>query len=122
MNTRPENQTLNHARSAELTGISTIKPTTIKPTTIKPASIATAAFLCGLAVSMLFTGSIAQAQTDASQIALQHPGWIQVPGALVRPDCVHVIAKGAGPRIEDGRDTGDVSLNGIVIAHYDPCP
>jgi hypothetical protein len=103
---------LNQARSAELTGISTMKPT----------SLATAAFWCGLVVSILFTGSLAQAQTDASQIALQHPGWIQVPGALVRPDCVHQIPQGAGPRIEDGRDTGDVSLNGMIIAHYDPCP
>jgi hypothetical protein len=81
----------------------------------------TAFFLCAFALSVLFTVSSAQAQTDASQLALQHPGWIQVPGALVRPDCVHRIPKGAGPRIENGRDTGDVSLNGIVIAHYDPC-
>jgi hypothetical protein len=81
----------------------------------------TAFFLCAFALSALFTGSTAQAQTDASQLALQHPGWVQVPGALVRPDCVHLIPKGAGPRIEDGRDTGDVVLNGIVIAHYDPC-
>jgi hypothetical protein len=108
MNTRQKNQNLNHAWLAPQTGIPTIKP----------ASLA-AALLCGLA---LFTGSLAQAQTDASQIALQHPGWIQVPGALVRPDCVHQIPKGAGPRIEDGRDTGDVSLNGNIIAHYDPCP
>ncbi len=103
---------LNQARSAKLTGISTMKP----------ASLATAAFLCGLVVSILFTCSVAQAQSDASQIALQHPGWIQVPGALVRPDCVHQIPKGAGPRIENGRDTGDVVLHGNIIAHYDPCP
>jgi hypothetical protein len=102
---------LNQARSAELTGISAMKP----------ASLATAALLCGLVVSILFTGSLAQAQTDASQIALQHPGWILVPGALVRPDCVHQIPKGAGPRIENGRDTGDVVLHGNIIAHYDPC-
>jgi hypothetical protein len=89
--------------------------------TTKPASIAAAVFACALVFSVLFTGSFAQAQTDASQIALQRPGWIQVPGALVRPDCVHRIPMGAGPRIENGRDTGDVVLNGIVIAHYDPC-
>ncbi|MGA8431531.1 MAG: hypothetical protein WB729_17030 [Candidatus Sulfotelmatobacter sp.] len=67
-------------------------------------------------------GSNARAQTDASQIALQHPGWILVPGALVRPDCVHRIPNGAGPRIENGRDTGDVVLHGNIVAHYDPCP
>lgn len=88
---------------------------------IKHTSTAAAIFLCGLVVAAPFTSPIAEAQTDASQIALQHPGWIRVPGALVRPDCVHRIPKGAGPRIENGRDTGDVSLNGNIIAHYDPC-
>ncbi len=103
-----ENHTVNQARFAKETSIPTIRPAAI-------------AFLCGLGVLALFTG-LAQAQTDASQIALQHPGWIRVPGSLVRPDCVHQIPKGAGPRIENGRDTGDVSLNGMIIAHYDPCP
>lgn len=78
--------------------------------------------LYAVVVSATLLSSNAQAQADASQIALQHPGWVLVPGALVRPDCVHQIPKGAGPRIENGRDTGDVSLNGVVIAHYDPCP
>lgn len=84
-------------------------------------TIAITALLCGLVVAAPFTASTAQAQTDAAQIALQHPGWIHVPGALVRPDCVHQMPKGAGPRIENGRDTGDVVLHGNVIAHYDPC-
>jgi hypothetical protein len=100
-------------------------PQTSEPSQLRWAkltTIAAATFLCGLAVSILFTCSTALAQTDASQIALQHPGWIRVPGALVRPDCVHRIPKGAGPRIENGRDTGDVVLHGNVIAHYDPCP
>jgi hypothetical protein len=86
---------------------------------LKMASVAIVTFVFGLAVS--FTGPSAHAQTDASQIALQHPGWVRVPGALVRPDCVHQIPKGAGPRIENGRDTGDVSLHGNVVAHYEPC-
>ncbi len=88
---------------------------------LKLASSAIATFVLGLVVSAPFIPSIAQAQSDASQIALQHPGWVRVPGALVRPDCVHQIPKGAGPRIENGRDTGDVSLHGNVIAHYEPC-
>jgi hypothetical protein len=87
---------------------------------LTPAAIAT--FVFGLVASIAFNVSVAQAQSDASQIALQHPGWVRVPGALVRPDCVHQIPQGAGPRIENGLDTGDVSLNGFVIAHYDPCP
>jgi hypothetical protein len=99
---------------------STIKQKLTRVSTIPPIAIA-AAVLCGLSVFSLFTGG-AQAQTDAAHIALQHPGWILVPGALVRPDCVHEIPRGAGPRIENGRDTGDVSLHGNIIAHYDPCP
>jgi hypothetical protein len=83
----------------------------------KLTSAAIATFVCGLVISAPF----AQAQSDASQIALQHPGWVRVPGALVRPDCVHQVPKGAGPRIENGRDTGDVSLHGNIIAHYEPC-
>jgi hypothetical protein len=42
---------------------------------------------------------------------------------LIRPDCVHEIPKGA--RVEIGKDgdlTGDVTLNGILITHYDACP
>jgi hypothetical protein len=46
-----------------------------------------------------------------------YPGWVQLPGALVRPDCVHEVPKGATVGLH-----GDVSLNGSVIAHYDACP
>jgi hypothetical protein len=66
--------------------------------------------------------STAQAQ-NTSQIAMGHPGWVQVPGELVRPDCVHAVPNGANIRIgDDGQPTGDVFLNGQLIAHYDPCP
>lgn len=52
----------------------------------------------------------------------EHPGWVQVPGQLIRPDCVHEIPNGARVEIgQDGNVTGDVTLNGQVIAHYDPC-
>ena len=112
MNTHSKNtQTINQSQVSEP-----------KRQRIKITSMVAVTFLWGLVVAAPFPCSIAQAQTDASQIALQHPGWIRVPGALVRPDCVHQIPKGAGPRIENGRDTGDVSLNGMIIAHYDPCP
>src|SRR5579863_1145254 len=84
-------------------------------------SLAATISFWGLVAAAPFTASIAQAQTDASQLVLQHPGWIQVPGALVRPDCVHEIPSGASIKMENGKVTGDVSLNGSIIAHYDPC-
>jgi hypothetical protein len=65
--------------------------------------------------------SAAQAQQSASganTVSLQaHPGWVQVPGALIRPDCVHEVPMGA----KVGAN-GDVSLAGSVVAHYDACP
>jgi len=54
---------------------------------------------------------------------MAHPDWVQVPGELIRPDCVHEIPNGA--MIEtgsDGQPTGDISLDGVLIAHYDACP
>ena len=81
-----------------------------------------AAFLGGLAVSGLSTYAIAQAQS-MTQAAIEHPNWAQLPGELIRPDCVHEIPKGARVEIaKDGNLTGDVTLNGVLIAHYDACP
>ena len=49
--------------------------------------------------------------------------WVQIPGELIRPDCVHAVPKGAMVEVaDDGHITGDVTLNGALIAHYDPCP
>jgi hypothetical protein len=51
-----------------------------------------------------------------------HPDWVQVPGKLMRADCVHEVPNGA--RIvmgNDGQPTGDVMLNGQLYAHYDTC-
>jgi hypothetical protein len=111
-----------HAHASITQVIHPKNPSEFKRRRLKLPSVAMATLLCGLGVSATLIGSSAQAQTDASQVALQHPGWVLVPGAIVRPDCVHQIPNGAGPRIENGRDTGDVSLNGMIIAHYDPCP
>jgi hypothetical protein len=80
-----------------------------------------AALLGGLAVSGL--SSYANAQQSQSEAVAEHPNWAQLPGELIRPDCVHEIPKGA--RVEIGKDgdlTGDVTLNGILITHYDACP
>ncbi|MGB9235047.1 MAG: hypothetical protein WCC04_11575 [Terriglobales bacterium] len=89
---------------------------------IRLAFTTTAILLCGLAVSGLSTGSIAQAQTiDEASVA--HPGWVQIPGELIRPDCVHQIPSGATVEVtNDGQATGDVTLNGALVAHYDACP
>ena len=79
-------------------------------------------FLCCLVISGLATSAIAQQKTLNEALA-EHPDWMQIPGELIRPDCVHAIPKGA--RVELGNDgyiTGDVTLNGEFFAHYDPCP
>jgi len=79
------------------------------------------------AAAFLFAASgIVSAQAVSKsyvQVKAEHPGWIQIPGKLIRPDCVHQVPSGA--RIEfgsDGQPTGDVKMNGKVIAHYDSCP
>ena len=79
-----------------------------------------------LAASLLFPASVslsAQVEQTYEQLTADHPGWVQVPGQLIRPDCVHEVPKGARVEIsEGGQITGDVTLKGRVIAHYDPCP
>lgn len=81
-----------------------------------------AAFLGSLAVSGLSNSASAQTGSMSAAV-IEHPTWAQLPGALIRPDCVHEIPKGA--RVEIGKDgnlTGDVTLNGALVAHYDSCP
>lgn len=84
--------------------------------------IVAATVLCGM-VSGLSTYSAAQEQTITySEATSAHPSWVQIPGELIRPDCVHEIPKGAMVEVaNDGQITGDVSLNGALVAHYDPC-
>jgi hypothetical protein len=66
----------------------------------------------------LSTYAMAQERT----VTMDHPGWVQIPGELIRPDCVHEIPNGARVEVENGQVTGDVTLNGARIAHYDACP
>jgi hypothetical protein len=81
-----------------------------------------ATLLCGLGV-VGFSGSAAAQQKTLSEAIAEHPGWAQLPGELIRPDCVHEIPKGARVEIaKDGSLTGDVTMNGELIAHYDACP
>ena len=104
-------------------GSQSTQPHTSKPNRMGLTLTMTAILLCGLAVSVLSTYSIAQAQTNKSQATVDHPGWVQVPGQLIRPDCVHEVPNGA--RVEvggDGQITGDVILDGALIAHYEACP
>jgi hypothetical protein len=78
-----------------------------------------------LAVAGLATGSMAQElSTGYEQVRIQHPDWVQVPGELIRPDCVHQVPSGATVKAEttDDPTNGDVTLNGKLVAHYAPCP
>jgi hypothetical protein len=56
------------------------------------------------------------ARTTPSASLKDHPGWVQIPGAIIRQDCVYEIPKGA-----QVSETGDVTLAGTLIAHYDDC-
>jgi hypothetical protein len=69
----------------------------------------------------LSTYSIAYAQTPKSHAALAHPDWVQIPGEIIRPECVHEIPNGSKVETVDGKITGDVTLNGKLLAHYEPC-
>jgi len=84
------------------------------------------AFLCfGWNVALLaFCVSHAALAQDinAAQSRSTRHGWVQVPGMLVRADCVHEIPKGAKVAIENDTVTGDVRIGGVLVAHYDPCP
>jgi hypothetical protein len=80
--------------------------------------------LFGIASLVFITNGVlnAQAAQTSSKATMDHPGWVQIPGELIRPDCVHQIPSGAAVEIENGQITGDVTLNGVLIAHYDACP
>ncbi len=80
--------------------------------------------LCSVASFLFIMSGIlsAQAGQSYSEVTAEHPGWVQIPGELIRPDCVHEIPNGASVEIRGDQATGDVTLNGTVIAHYDACP
>ena len=83
-----------------------------------------AAMLCGMFISGLSNRAAAQQERlSASATSMDKSHWVQIPGELVRPDCVHQLPKGATIEIgTDGQTTGNVTLNGALIAHYDACP
>lgn len=86
--------------------------------TIKGSIIGTVA-----AIGLCFSAAV-QAQdaaVDITALKKAHPGWVQVPGQFIRPDCVHELPKGARVEVVNDKITGDVTLGGRVIAHYDAC-
>jgi len=81
--------------------------------------------LLGIATFLFVTSGMLSAQAGQSyhQLIAAHPDWVQVPGELIRPDCIHQIPAGATVNISDDSRAGDdVILNGEVIAHYEACP
>jgi len=81
--------------------------------------------LTSAALFLFGVSGILNAQTakSYSQLKAEHPGWIQIPGELIRPDCVHQVPSGAQIEMgSDGQPNGDVTLKGELIAHFDACP
>jgi hypothetical protein len=68
-------------------------------------------------VSLNTRAQVIETQEALNYRALRaaHPGWVQVPGMLIRPECVHHVPNGATLR------AGDVIVNDTVIAHYNDC-
>jgi hypothetical protein len=66
--------------------------------------------------------ALAQDFSAASEAQKAHPGWVQIPGELIRPDCVHEIPNGAKVETSGGQITGDITVEGTLVAHYDACP
>lgn len=61
------------------------------------------------------------AQTNLTKTPSDNTGWVQIPGELIRPECVHEIPNGARVETKEGQITGDVTLNGALLAHFDAC-
>jgi hypothetical protein len=60
-------------------------------------------------------------EIEKGLIITTHPtdtaGWVHVPGGmLIRPDCVHHVPNGGSIT-----ESGDVMVNGAVVAHFDKC-
>jgi hypothetical protein len=82
--------------------------------------------LCGviflLAASGILNAQVRQPEQSYKDLTTAHPDWVQIPGKLIRTDCVHEIPNGAKVVVgKDGEPTGDVMLNGQLFAHYDMC-
>src|SRR6202142_4258140 len=81
------------------------------------SSVRVASSIAALAIAFCLLSPAQAQQSDGASVSLKaHPGWVQVPGALIRPDCVHEVPMGA----KIGAN-GDISLAGSVVAHYEAC-
>jgi hypothetical protein len=68
-------------------------------------------------------GSTVKAQVLASGLGPTPPpgipaDYVLIPGGWTHPSCIHTVPNGA---TVDGYH-GNVTMNGVLIAHYDPCP
>lgn len=78
--------------------------------------------LSGAIVLFGMSGIASAEDKTYTELKTAHPDWVQVPGALVRPECVHEVPNGAKVVIgANGEPTGDVMLKGKLFAHYDAC-
>ena len=77
------------------------------PSSIIPVACA------GVAISLC---SAAAAASGEKRVAEDYSHWIKVPGGLYHPDCVHEVPNGAHIEV-----SGDVTVAGSVVAHFDAC-
>ncbi len=76
---------------------------TLKRQTLQASIVGT------VAVTGLFFSTLMQAQAlqeaviDVAAAKKAHPTWIQIPGKLIRPDCVHELPKGASVEVVGDR-------------------
>jgi len=89
--------------------------------TLRGSIIGTAALIGFCVSSAVQAQSMVQAQ-DIAALQKAHPTWVQVPGQLIRPDCVHELPKGSRVEVVGDQITGDITMGGRVIAHYNACP
>jgi len=78
--------------------------------------------LSGAIVLLGVSGILNAQEKTYTELTAAHSDWVQVPGKLMRADCVHEIPNGAQVVIgEKGEPTGDVMMKGKLFAHYEAC-
>jgi hypothetical protein len=75
------------------------------------------AFACGSLLSAAHAEESAVQTEESDALLKAHPGWVHIPGAVIRAECVHEIP--AGATVEEN---GDITVAGQVVAHYEDCP
>src|SRR5262249_1923004 len=75
----------------------------------------------GVVLALMTYGGVAAAQSsnDSLVAPTQIPaGYVRTPGGWTHPSCIHEVPNGATVDAQ----SGDVTMNGTLIAHHDPCP